>query len=112
LPAGVSPSEITVSADGTVSAGTHKLGQIKLVAVRAADRLLADGAGLFTPTAASGLPQATGTATVRQGALEASNVDLATEMSSLVSTQRNYQLASTSIQMESQMMSIANQLRA
>jgi flagellar basal body rod protein FlgG len=33
-------------------------------------------------------------------------------MANLVTTQRAYQLSSTSIQTESQMMSIANQLRA
>jgi flagellar basal body rod protein FlgG len=32
-------------------------------------------------------------------------------MASMISTQRNYQLASSAIQTESQMMSIANQLR-
>jgi flagellar basal-body rod protein FlgG len=111
LPTGTSPSEVSISPDGTVSVGTHKLGQIKLVTVPAADQLLADGGGLFTPTASSGTPRAADEATVRQGALESSNVDMATEMAKMVSTQRDYQLSSTSIQMESQMMSIANQLR-
>jgi flagellar basal-body rod protein FlgG len=112
LPAGISPSDVTISPDGTVSAGVHKLGQIKLVTVPAPDQLLAAGGGELTTTAASGAPKPADEATIRQGALESSNVDMATEMSTLVSTQRDYQMSSSSIQMENQMMSIANQLRA
>jgi flagellar basal-body rod protein FlgG len=112
LPAGVSASDLSVSSDGTVSAGTHKLGQIKLVTVAAPDHLLADGSGALTPTAGSGAPQAASGAKIRQSALEGSNVDVAKEMAMMVSTQRNYDLASRAIQTESQMMSIANQLRA
>lgn len=111
LPAGVSPADLSIAPDGTVSAGQHKLGQIKLVSVPDPDQLLADGAGGFTATTASGAVKPAGSAAIRQGALEGSNVDMATEMSTLVSTQRNYQLSSSSIQMENQMMSIANQLR-
>jgi flagellar basal-body rod protein FlgG len=112
LPAGVSPSDVTIAPDGTVNAGARKLGQIKLVTVSAPDQLLADGGGTFTTTTASGAPKATSGSSIRQGALESSNVDMATEMSTLVSTQRDYQLSSSSIQMENQMMSIANQLRS
>jgi flagellar basal-body rod protein FlgG len=110
LPAGVSASEVSIGPDGTVSAGTRKLGQIKLVTVTSPEHMLADGGGEFTPTATSGAPHPA-TGKVRQGALEASNVNIASEMALMVSTQRNYQLTSTAIQDESQMMSIANQLR-
>ena len=34
LPAGVSPSEVSISSDGTVTAGARKLGQVKLVTAR------------------------------------------------------------------------------
>jgi flagellar basal-body rod protein FlgG len=110
LPPGVSAHEVSIAADGTVSVGTRKLGQIKLVTVTAPEHLLSDGTGGLTPTAASGSPHAA-TGTIRQGALEASNVNIAGEMSLMVSTQRDYQMTSTAIQNESQMMSIANQLR-
>jgi len=110
LPAGASPSEVTVAPDGTVAVGTRKLGQIKLVTVTSPEHLLADGGGLFTPTAASGKPHPA-KGRIHQGALEASNVNIASEMALMVSTQRNYQLTSTAIQTENQMMSIANQLR-
>jgi flagellar basal-body rod protein FlgG len=110
LPAGVAASEVSIGPDGTVTAGTRKLGQIKLVTVTSPEHLLADGGGEFTPTANSGGPHPA-TGKVRQGALEASNVNIASEMALMVSTQRDYQLTSTAIQDESQMMSIANQLR-
>jgi flagellar basal-body rod protein FlgG len=112
LPAGVSPGEVSIAPDGTVRAGSHSLGQIKLVTVAAPDRLLADGAGAFTPTAASGAPRPAQGATLTQGALEGSNVDMGSEMTTMVATQRNYQLASTAIQTQDQMLSIANQLRS
>jgi flagellar basal-body rod protein FlgG len=110
LPKGVSASEVSIAPDGTVSAGTHKLGQIKLVTVTSPEHLLSDGGGELTPTAQSGKPHPA-TGKIHQGALEASNVNIASEMALMASTQRNYQLTSTAIQTESQMMSIANQLR-
>jgi flagellar basal-body rod protein FlgG len=110
LPAGVSASEVTIAPDGTVSAGERKLGQIKLVTVTSREQLLADGGGEFSVTKTSGaVHPATGK--IHQGALEGSNVNIASTMAQMVSTQRNYQLTSTAIQDESQMMSIANQLR-
>jgi flagellar basal-body rod protein FlgG len=110
LPVGVSASEVSIGPDGTVTAGTRKLGQIKLVTVTSPEHLLADGGGEFTATAASGKPHPA-TGRIHQGALEASNVNMASEMALMVSTQRAYQMNSTAIQDESQMMSIANQLR-
>jgi flagellar basal-body rod protein FlgG len=110
LPAGASTNEVSVAADGTVSAGTHKLGQIKLVTVTSPEHMLANSGGTLTPTATSGAPHPA-TGKIHQGALEASNVNMAGEMALMVSTQRSYQMDSTAIQNESQMMSIANQLR-
>jgi flagellar basal-body rod protein FlgG len=111
LPAGVLPSEVSIGPDGTVSAGKRTLGRIALVTVTSPEHLLSNGSGELTPTASSGAPHATSAGKIRQGALEASNVNMAGEMALMVSTQRNYQLTSTAIQTESQMMSIANQLR-
>jgi flagellar basal-body rod protein FlgG len=111
LPAGVSPSQVQIASDGTVTAGTTKLGQVKLVTVTSPGHLLANGSGQLTPTAESGAPQPATNARVHQGELEQSNVDMAREMSMMITTQRNFQMTSTAIQNESQMMSIANQLR-
>jgi flagellar basal-body rod protein FlgG len=111
LPTGVKASEVSIAPDGTVSAAKKTLGQIKLVTVASPEHLLADGSGALVPSAASGAPQATATGKIHQGALEQSNVDMAKEMALMVSTQRAFQMGSTAIQTESQMMSIANQLR-
>jgi flagellar basal-body rod protein FlgG len=111
LPAGVSASELRIASDGTVTAGKRTLGQIKLVTVTSPDHLHSDGANELTPTSESGTPHAATAAKINQGALEESNVDVAKEMAAMVSTQRSYQLTSNAIQTESQMMSIANQLR-
>ena len=95
-----------------MTAGKRTLGQIKLVTVPSPDHLLADGGGALTPTTASGSPQRQrDAAKIHQGALEGSNVDMSKEMALMVSTQRAYQMSSSAIQTESQMMSIANQLR-
>jgi flagellar basal-body rod protein FlgG len=112
LPRGVGAADVQIASDGTVHAGATTLGRIEVVNVAAPEGLLADGAGGFTATAASGAPRAVQGASIRQGALEGSNVDMAQEMTKMISTQRSYQLASTAIQTENQMMSIANQLRA
>lgn len=111
LPPGVSASQVKIAPDGTVTAGKRTIGQIKLMTVASPDHLLAYGNGVLTPTAASGGPQAAASGRIHQGALEGSNVDMAKEMAAMVSTQRAFQMSSAAIQTESQMMSIANQLR-
>jgi flagellar basal-body rod protein FlgG len=112
VPKGVSQSELSIGPDGTVSAGTKRLGKIALVTVPAPDKLLADGSSLFSATASSGAATAASGASIHQGALESSNVDVATEMVQMVTTQRSYQLESSAIQTENQMLSIANELRS
>jgi len=111
VPAGVSESELKVGSDGTVSANGKTLGKIGLVTVAAPGHLLASANGMLSTSAASGEPQAS-TAKVQQGSLEESNVDLGREMALMVTTQRAFQMDSSAVQTESQMMSIANQLRA
>ncbi|MGD1058364.1 MAG: flagellar hook-basal body protein [Solirubrobacteraceae bacterium] len=110
LPPGVSAKEVKISTNGTVSVGTRTLGQIKLVTVTSPEHMLANGASELIPTATSGAPHPA-TGTIHQGALESSNVNIAGTMALMVSTQRAFQMNSTSIQTDSQMMSIANQLR-
>ena len=113
LPRGTSPSEVEISLDGTVRSGTRTLGKIPLMTVAAPDRLVAEGNGEFTTNAASGAPHAAAASnTIRQAALEGSNVDLASEMTTMMTTQRSYQMASSAIKTQDQMMSIANQLRS
>jgi len=112
VPAGVSADEVRISSDGTVSVGAKKLGKIELATVASPDHLTGAGGGLLIPNAASGEPHAIGATKIQQGALEQSNVDVGKDMASMMSTQRAFQLTSSAIQTESQMMTIANQLRA
>ncbi len=111
LPPGTPLSDVRIASDGTVSVAGRTVGHIALVTVRSPQHLLAAGGGLLTPNAASGPPQSATTARIHQGALEESNVDIGREMAQMVSTQRAFQMTSTAIQTDSQMMSIANQLR-
>ena len=110
LPRGTSPGEVAIAPDGTVSVGTRTVGRLALVTVASPDHLLAAGSNLFTASAASGRPRPTAAATLKQGALEGSNVDVGTDMVQMMGAQRSYQLESTAIQTENQMLSIANQL--
>jgi flagellar basal-body rod protein FlgG len=111
LPAGVTAGDLRIGSDGTVSADGKKLGQIKLVTVTAPDHLDAEGNGLLVPGAASGAPHPAG-GRIHQGALEDSNVDAGKDMATMMSAERAFQMSSTAIQTESQMMAIANQLRS
>jgi flagellar basal-body rod protein FlgG len=110
LPTGASPSVVAIGPDGTVRAGTKTLGKIALVDVASPDHLLAAGGNLLTASAASGRLRPTTGATVQQGALEGSNVDVGNDMVQMMGAQRSYQLESSAIQTENQMLSIANQL--
>ncbi|MEA2391625.1 MAG: flagellar basal-body rod protein FlgG [Solirubrobacteraceae bacterium] len=108
LPRGVDPSTITIAQDGTVSSAGRALGQLQLVTVPAPTGLQANGNGYFTATTASGgIRRATG-ATVQQGVIEASNVNLADAMVDMMDAQRSYSMASKAIHMQDQMMEIAN----
>jgi flagellar basal-body rod protein FlgG len=110
LPKGSSPSEVAIASDGTVSVGTKTIGKIALVTVASPDHLLAAGGNLLTASASSGAPRPTDGATIQQGALEGSNVDVGNDMVQMMGAQRSYQLESSAIQTENQMLSIANQL--
>jgi flagellar basal-body rod protein FlgG len=112
IPKGVSEEHVRITPDGTVEVQGKKIGQIKLVTVAAPDHLRGEGDSLLVASKESGEPKTAGAGKIHQGALEDSNVDIGRDMATMMSTQRNYQMASTAIQTESQMMQIANQLRA
>jgi flagellar basal-body rod protein FlgG len=113
VPPGVSDQSLEIAQDGTVGVNGKTIGKIVLVNVTAPDQLLADGTGLLSPTTASGAPKATTTATtqLQQGALESSNVDLAQDMTTMMSTQQSYSIASQAIQIEDQMQQVVNGMR-
>lgn len=101
-------SSITIGQDGIVSAelyaggGAQQLGQIQLARFVNAAGLQPLGDNLYKETVASGAPavlnpgtQAAGT--LRQGMLEASNVNVVEEMVNMIETQRAYEINSKAI---------------
>jgi flagellar basal-body rod protein FlgG len=111
IPAGVPLDRVAVAPGGQVQVLGKTVGTIPLVDVPAPDRLLAAGDSTFTATAASGSIRPAGGATLTQGYLEQSNVDIATAMTEMVDAERSYQMDSKAIQMQDQMMQIANQIK-
>ncbi len=111
LPRGVAPDQVTIAANGSVSTGGRTLGKLSLVTVPNPDGLTADGDSLFSATAASGPLGAAKTATLQQGVLEASNVDVGTAMTEMVQAQQNYSMGSQAVQFQNQLLQIANQIK-
>jgi flagellar basal-body rod protein FlgG len=113
-------SEPTIGPDGTVTAQVNgqiqRLGALQLATFANTGGLQAVGNNLFVATANSGAPQtgAGGTGargTIVQGVLESSNVQLATEMVNMVTTQRAFEAASRVVSATDEMWGIANGLR-
>ncbi len=109
IPKGTPESEVAIGGDGTVTAAGRRVGKLALVTVRSPQALTPIGDNAFQPSAASGAvgpaPRAT---KLTQGALEASNVDRATAMVSMIESQRAFELASKAIHTADQMWEIAN----
>ena len=111
---------VTIGSDGTVSATLPgeseptKLGQVELARFVNPSGLQALGDNLFAETASSGAPQvgvagAEGRGSIRQGMLEASNVNVVEELVDMIETQRAYEVNSKMIQAADEMMKNANQ---
>ena len=109
VPAGTSDEDVDVAADGSVSVGGRAVGRLDVVAVNNPGALAAQGDNTFAATAASGAPAAAGAnTTIEQGALEASNVDVADSFSDMIEAQRAFELGSRAIRMQDQLLEIAN----
>nr|WP_320134135.1 flagellar basal-body rod protein FlgG [uncultured Holophaga sp.] len=113
---------VTIAQDGTVSvtqAGQTQpttIGQLTLVNFINPAGLNLLGNNLVQPTLASGdpiegTPGQSGLGTIRQGFLEASNVDLAEEMVNMIVGQRAYEANSKTIQTADSMLSLVNNLK-
>jgi flagellar basal-body rod protein FlgG len=111
LPAGTQPEQVTIAANGAVTVGGKAVGQIQLVDVAAPSGLLPAGAGTYLATAASGAPSAVKGSTLTQGQLEQSNVNVAAEMSDMLSAQNTYSMLSRVISTQDQLGQIANEMR-
>ncbi|MFG0333390.1 MAG: flagellar basal-body rod protein FlgG [Maioricimonas sp. JB049] len=116
---GISLSKLSIGADGTVTgilAGTPdatvNLGQIQLARFLNAAGLSNEGGNLYAATAASGqevlgTPGENGLGSIRQGFLEGSNVEVVTELISLISAQRAYEVNSRAIRAGDEMLSVS-----
>jgi flagellar basal-body rod protein FlgG len=114
-------TSITIAADGTVSvvqpgatAAPNRVGQIQLTTFPNPAGLQAQGQNLMTATAASGEAMtgaagSEGRGTLLQGALEQSNVDVVSEMVSLIRAQRAYEINSKVISAADEMLRNATQ---
>ena len=110
VPTGVG-EDLSIAPDGEVTGGGRTLGRITIVDVPAPDGLQAIGDNLFVPTAASGGLRPAAGASVRQGLLEGSNVDIGDAMVDMIDAQRSFQLASKAITMQDEAWGIANGVR-
>ena len=83
-------AEFTVGPDGTISQGQNVLGQLDLRAYQNPVALARVGSNRFDPT---GLQTAPATATVSQGYLEQSGVDVASAMVDMIRVNRIFELS-------------------
>jgi len=100
--------EVLVQLPGQQTASN--VGQLQLASFANEAGLQALGDNLFKDTAASGnaatgVPGSTGFGTIQQGFLETSNVNMVNEITSMISAQRAYELASKVVQTSDEMMS-------
>lgn len=114
--------DISITADGQVQVRTQDsttlqtVGTLNLAKFINPDGLLKLGDNLYQQTDASGDPQTgepgqLGFGNVRQGFLEASNVEPVTELIDLITTQRAFELNSQVVQAGDQIMQIVANLR-
>ena len=113
-------STITIGRDGTISVelntgGQQVLGQLQVARFLNPAGLMAVGQNLLKETPASGAPQVqapgtNGAGTLMQGTLEASNVNVAEELVSLIQAQRAYEVNARAITASDQMLQKLAQL--
>lgn len=115
-------TSVTVNASGQVLAtidgqvSQQNLGQLQLATFVNPTGLEAIGDNLLKESSASGSPvvgnpQATGFGSLEQGYLESSNVDIVSEITTLIAAQRAYEMNSRIIKTADDMLSTVSQLR-
>ena len=110
---------ITIGLDGTVSVeqngATAAVGQIQLYRFANPAGLSSEGNNLYAANAASGAelvgtPQTPGFGSIRQGFLELSNVEVVSELVSLITAQRAYEINARAIRAGDEMLSNTSQI--
>ena len=109
LPAGTDAAKLAIGSDGTIKTIEGRtLGRLRIVEVPAPGGLEPGPGNTFVAGPASGDVRASTTTTVRQGALEASGVDMAAAFTEMIEAQRGFEFASKAIQTQDQLAEIAN----
>ena len=108
FPRGTRLEDVSVQGDGTVFAAGRRVGRLEIVDVRSPDGLDTAGNNEFTVTEQSGPAAAAPRARVQAGMLEASGVEIADVMVSMMESQRAYGMASKAIQTQDTLLEIAN----
>jgi flagellar basal-body rod protein FlgG len=114
---------ITVNSSGQIlatiagSTSQQTLGQLQLASFINPVGLESTGNNLLKQTDASGSPTTaspgtSGMGTIVQGSLETSNVDIVTEITSLITAQRAYEMNSKVINTADQMLTTTNQMKS
>ncbi|WP_108812570.1 flagellar basal-body rod protein FlgG [Sphingorhabdus sp. Alg231-15] len=113
-------TSLTIGNNGTVTANlagqadVSELGQIELANFTNPAGLLSAGNNILSETPASGPPQVgeagtEGIGSIRQGALEQSNVNIVEELVNMIETQRAYEVNSKMISATDEMLQFVNQ---
>ncbi len=122
IPDGIIPSSLRIGVDGTVTGlqaaspeTVAPLGQILLVRFQNPAGLSSEGGNLLAITPASGpevqdAPGNNGLGTLRQHYLERSNVEVVTELVTLISAQRAYEINSRAIRAGDEMLSVSAEI--
>ncbi len=105
-----------VSVFMTDTGSTEDLGQIETARFLNEGGLRSLGSNLYQISPASGEPEVgipgnNGLGTLKQGFVEASNVELVEEMVNMIVAQRAYEISSKAIQTSDSMLQLANQLK-
>ena len=118
----IDATSVSINANGLVSVtiagqvASQQVGQIELANFPNEAGLIAIGDNLLLESTASGAastgtPGSVGFGSIEQGALEASNVNVVTEITDMITAQRAYEMNSRVIQASDEMMQSISQLR-
>lgn len=112
LPDDVNMDDVVIGSDGTIKVGSDNIASIALVEFVNPGGLASAGNNLYAMTANAGNASLTGgDSKVHQGFLEASNVDIADEMTRMIQAQRVYELNARVLQAADEMIGLANSIR-
>ncbi len=121
IPPDISPANIQIGIDGSVngilpnSTSSQSFGTIPIARFVNPAGLSSEGGNIYIPTPASGDPVEglggqPGFGTMRQGFLERSNVEVVTELISLISAQRAYEINSRAVRAGDEMLSTTSDI--